>query len=165
MTTPRKPSAILRAIGERIARPEAWTTGYWARAADGRPCLTIDPCATCWCWLGAWLVEAGPDGDDDLKESVARSDVPALVAEVRRLSADLASAKARCERMAEALQAALPLLRHDERGAHYCRGQGCSAGEHCTSVWHDSQVDAAIEQARAALADKTSADRSEKTGR
>lgn len=53
MTTHRKPSAILRAIGERIGKPEAWTQKAYARHPNGAPSSGPYVDAACWCWHGA----------------------------------------------------------------------------------------------------------------
>ena len=64
MTTNRKPSEILRAIGERIGRPEAWTTGASARTIGGIGVGPFHQQATCWCWLGALDATIGYDSPD-----------------------------------------------------------------------------------------------------
>jgi hypothetical protein len=48
------PAEVLIAARNRIAEPERWTKGAYARDADGRRLSSSNhPSATCWCLLGA----------------------------------------------------------------------------------------------------------------
>ncbi len=58
MTTQRKPSEILRAIGERIREPSRWTTAADARDLNGTNVDPLEANAVCWCWYGALCIEA-----------------------------------------------------------------------------------------------------------
>lgn len=49
---------ILRAAREKIARPEHWTKGMYARATDGEYAAPRSPRAVCWCALGAAATHA-----------------------------------------------------------------------------------------------------------
>jgi len=49
-----------------LAKPEAWTRGWYARAADGRKVPANSEAATCWCMAGAVKRAAGPDATEAL---------------------------------------------------------------------------------------------------
>ena len=45
---------LLKQVRELLSVPERWTQNTAARDANGEPCETIDPKATCWCIMGAF---------------------------------------------------------------------------------------------------------------
>ena len=50
---------VLRAAREKIAVPERWTQGTFARQKEGNPIGPLEPNAVCWCALGAVIAVAG----------------------------------------------------------------------------------------------------------
>lgn len=51
---------VLRAARERLTPDGAWTQGYGARDANGKPIDPKSPRAVCWCLIGA-LAAAGAE--------------------------------------------------------------------------------------------------------
>lgn len=49
---------ILRAARARISDPKKWTTGFFAKSAEGSFVAAQSNRAVCWCALGALLAEA-----------------------------------------------------------------------------------------------------------
>jgi hypothetical protein len=52
---------LLRDARERIATPERWTRGTYARTAAGNGCASYSPRAVCWCAIGT-LERSSPGG-------------------------------------------------------------------------------------------------------
>jgi hypothetical protein len=50
---------LLEAARDRIMPIESWTTGTWARNADGCPCWPTSAAAVCWCARGSVYAEHG----------------------------------------------------------------------------------------------------------
>jgi len=54
-----KPSDVLRKATEKIATPDKWTRGTFARTANGLACSSCDDAAHAFCLLGA-IISASP---------------------------------------------------------------------------------------------------------
>lgn len=58
---------VLKAARERIAVPERWTQGAYARSADRWGVPAVDPRAVCWCLAGAIDVTLGLELGDAVR--------------------------------------------------------------------------------------------------
>ncbi len=59
--------SVLQAARERIATPERWTQGKYARGVAGSETGWASPTATCWCSLGALRASSPSNFDDALQ--------------------------------------------------------------------------------------------------
>lgn len=61
---------LIRRVRARLDKPEHWTRGSFARDAKGNAVVATDPKATCWCLVGAFLVES-PDPVNPINSHMA----------------------------------------------------------------------------------------------